>query len=78
MRNKLAELEEEKARLEASLIRLTKQDSESQNECVGNIIDPKHIPTEYMKVKDEPYSQAYKDFIQSFIDRIEIAFSVSS
>lgn len=69
---KLAELEEAKARLETSLIRLTKQDTESQNENSNTLIDPKHIPSEYMKVKDEPYSQAYREFIQSFIDRIEV------
>ena len=72
---KLAELEDEKAKLEASLLKLMNQDkldSESQNENGNILIDPKHIPSEYMKVKDEPYSQAYKDFIQSFIDCIEV------
>ena len=68
---KLAELEEEKARLEVSLIRLSSQgDVEEDNKEI--LIDPKHIPTEYMKVKDEPYTLAYKEFIQSFIDCITV------
>lgn len=68
---KLAELEEEKARLEASLIRLSSQGN-VEDEAKEILIDPKHIPTEYMKVKDEPYTLAYKEFIQSFIDRITV------
>lgn len=69
---KLSELENEKANLEASLIRLSNQDSFSLNESSNIIIDPKHIPSEYMKVKNDPYGIAYKEFIQSFIERIEV------
>ena len=68
---KLAELEEEKARLEASLIRLSSQGN-VEDDDKEILIDPKHIPTEYMKVKDEPYTLAYKEFIQSFIDCITV------
>lgn len=66
---KLGELENEKASIEASLIRLNNQGSIDDKEL---LIDPKHISSEYMKVKNDPCSIAYKEFIRSFIDRIEI------
>ena len=68
---KLAELEEEKASMETLLIRLNSQGNvEDDNKEI--LIDPKHIPSEYMKVKNDSYGISYKNFIQSFIERIEV------
>lgn len=65
---KLTELEQEKCQLEISIQKL------EQRETAGKevIIDPLLIPHEYAGLKDSPSSPAYKEFVQGFIDRIEV------
>lgn len=65
---KLAELEQQKAQIEADIQKL-----EQRGNPVGKItIDPLLIPQEYAKLKDAPSHPAYKSFVQGFIDRIEV------
>ena len=66
--DKLAELEQEKAQVEANVRKL-----EQRGNPDGKItVDPLLIPQEYIKLKDTPSSPAYKDFVQGFIERIEV------
>lgn len=66
--DKLAELERQKARIETEM-----QKAEQRGNPDGKImVDPLLIPQEYSKLKDAPGSPAYKGFIQSFVDRIEV------
>ena len=66
--DKLAELEQEKAQVEANVRKL-----EQRGNPDGKItVDPLLIPQEYTKLKDTPSSPAYKDFVQGFIERIEV------
>lgn len=61
---RLNELEAEKAELEAALHSIKDRDAP--------IVDVQLILSEYGKVKDSPSSPAYKDFIRSFVSKIEI------
>ena len=36
------------------------------------LIDIKHIPSEYAKVKENVFANAYKEFIQDFIGKIDV------
>lgn len=66
--DKLAKLEQEKSQAEADIQRL-----EQRGNSNGKItVDPLLIPQEYAKLKDAPSSPAYKDFVQGFIDRIDV------
>ena len=56
-----------------------KKDLEAQISCSACLhslealaIDPLLIPSQYAEVKRYPNSPAYKTFIQSFIDRIDV------
>lgn len=60
-------LEEEKAHLETRLSELA---SPQANNIVE--IDPLLIPSEYAELRKTPASPAFRDFIQSFINRIEV------
>lgn len=68
---KLAELEEKKAELDIALL---KANCEEVIEKLANdkLIDIKHIPSEYAKVKENVFANAYKEFIQEFIAKIDV------
>lgn len=66
--DKLAELEQEKARTETEIQRLERRETEDRKVTV----DPLLIPQEYARLKDSPGSPAYKEFVQDFIERIEV------
>lgn len=66
--DKLAELEQEKAQTEAAMEKLERQETAGRKVTV----DPLVIPYEYNRLKDTPGSPAYKEFIQSFVERIEV------
>lgn len=66
--DKLTELENEKAGIETSIATLDGRSKDSREAAV----DPFLIPHEYAELKNSPGSPLYKNFIQSFISRIEI------
>lgn len=66
--DKLAELEQKKAQTEADMEKLERQETAGREVTV----DPLLIPYEYNRLKDTPGSPAYKEFIQSFVERIEV------
>lgn len=66
--NKLAELEQEKAQIEADVGKLEMKETAGQEV----MIDPLLIPQEYTGLRDSPSSPAYKEFIQGFIRGIEV------
>lgn len=68
---KLAELEERKNTLEVSLLKVMSAE-EMQQSVNEKLIDIKHIPTEYAKVKENIFSNSYKEFIQDFIAKIDV------
>ena len=65
---KLTELEQEKAQLDIILLKL-----KSRQMTLGNaVVDPQLIPQEYSRLSGIPSSPAYKNFLQSFIERIDV------
>lgn len=68
---KLEEFEERKNLLEASLLKVTGEGIVNKS-VDEKIIDIKHIPAEYAKIKDNVFSNRYKEFIQDFIAKIEV------
>ena len=68
---KLAELEEKKGGLEIALLKATSEEV-SEKLADDKLIDIKHIPSEYTKVKENVFANAYKEFIQDFIAKIDV------
>lgn len=68
---KLTELEERKKTLEISLLKMVNE-RELQQLVGEKIIDSKYILSEYTKAKEDVFSVRYKEFIQSFIVKIEV------
>lgn len=66
--DKLAELEQQKVQIETDMRKL------DQGELTGKAvtIDPLLIPQAYKSLKDSPGSPAYKEFVQSFVGRIDV------
>lgn len=68
---KLTELERDKASIETAILKINSQ-NHTKDKHREIIIDPKHILEEYSNVKKDMYGFSYKEFIQSFIHRIEV------
>ena len=69
--DKLAELEEKKGELEIEILKATSEEV-SEKSADDKLIDIKHIPSAYAKVKENVFSNAYKEFIQDFITKIDV------
>ena len=65
---KLGELEQEKAVLDATLAKLNNPNMDGKEITV----DPLLIPGEYVRLKNSPSILEYKRFVQSFIGQIEV------
>lgn len=68
---KLTELERRKNVLEVAMLKVTSQE-ETRQLSDEMLIDIKHIPGEYAKVKENIFSNCYKEFIQDFITKIDV------
>lgn len=64
---RLSQLEAEKAAIEAEA-----RNAALQDPCAQATINPEYILAEYARVKHNPASPEYKEFVQSFLDLIEV------
>ena len=66
--DKLAELEREKAQIEADMLKLEQRDTAGKK----TVTDILSIPHKYNRLKGNISNPKYKYFIQSFIGKIEV------